>query len=128
MGLDNAICCNRPVKGLKGNVNTYNEPYPQDTMPYICYWRKCWCVRGIARDILKVDNMHGEELLLEELKEFYVKLKRLKREDVEQTWGAIWTWKEFKSFNKYNLKNLKKAIRLKKKYGDDIIFSFIDSY
>ena len=135
MGLDNGISvarndCSNKIKALKKFEESWDKEYKY---PFeICYWRKCWNVR---KDILNILNSCGEEdeyhytLSIEHIEEI---IKLLKSYNLK-TWeyggwaGSIWTWFEHKKINRKHIKNLKKLIKLMKKYPHLEVY-FYDSY
>ena len=133
MGLDNGIDIVRnsysnKIKALKRFTISYdrNKKYPFE----ICYWRKCWNVR---RDILNIVDQSDTEQYRFDLDTSAIKeiLKVLKSYN-EKNWeyggyGSIWEWSEHKKFNRRHIRNLKKLVRIMKKYPDLEVY-FYDSY
>lgn len=59
MGLDNGIC----VRGLKRNSligRLFKYPFDEDygEAPDICYWRKCWNIRGAIFSEIEHKNQY----------------------------------------------------------------------
>lgn len=133
MGLDNGIEIKRK-DNLPNCVLCFDEEW---TKKYgydleVAYWRKCWNVRAIIFDVLQRGDSNGSiiEITHEELQEI---IRRLEEElhyfnFINEEWGGcIWTWNEFRSIQKQNIKNLKKLEKMMRRYPDIVPF-FYDSY
>ena len=134
MGLDNGIDIVRndysnKIKALK----RFTTPYDKDEVyPFeVCYWRKCWNVRGDILDIIGVENECQYMFALDvyDIKEIIKVLKSYNK----KTWtyggweGSIWEWSEHKRINHKHIKNLKYLVKIMKKYPDLEVY-FYDSY
>ena len=95
----------------------------------LCYWRKCWNVRGIIFDIVhpKADNDTTTMLTADQLLEIAAALKKLNKNTWYEGAGSIWSWEEARRGIKKDIKNLKRAAKIKKKYPHTEIY-FYDSW
>lgn len=95
----------------------------------LCYWRKCWNVRGIIFDIVhpKADNDTTTILTADQLLEIAAALKKLNKNTWYEGAGSIWSWEEARRGIKKDIKNLKRAAKIKKKYPHTEIY-FYDSW
>lgn len=134
MGLDNGIDIVRnsysnKIKALERFTVSYdtNKIYPFE----VCYWRKCWNVRGEILDIVGVEDEYQYQFALDipMIEEIISVLKSYNT----KTWGynglggSIWEWSEHKKFNRRHIRNLKRLIKIMKKYPDLEVY-FYDSY
>ena len=134
MGLDNGIEIKRK-DNLPNCVLCFDDDEWRKQHGYdleVAYWRKCWNVRRIIFDVLRRgdDNDSVIDITREELVEIIHRLEDdLHYFDfLEERWGScIWTWNEFRSIQKRNIKNLKKLVRMMKRYPE-IKVIFYDSY
>jgi hypothetical protein len=130
MGLDNGISVARndysnKIKALKKFEESWDKEhkYPFE----ICYWRKCWNVRKNILNILNsCEDDYYYTLSIEDIKEIIKTLKSYNLKTWEWT-DSIWTWPEHKKINRKHIKNLKKLIKLMKKYPLLEVY-FYDSY
>lgn len=134
MGLDNAIQVRRneysnKIKELNKFEEGWDKEHEYDFE--FCYWRKCWNVRS---DIMSLTSApyNGEggcfDITEDELDEILKLLKSYNKEVWdESSYGSIWSWEEHKKINSKHIKNLKKLIKLKKKYPELEVY-FVDSY
>lgn len=134
MGLDNAIEIKRkdnlPNRVLCFDNDEWRKQHGYDLE--VAYWRKCWNVRHIILDVLGdgSDDGHEFDITREELVEIIHRLEdELHYFDfLSGEWGGcIWTWNEFRRFQKWNMKNLKKLTHMMKRHPD-IEVIFYDSY
>ena len=134
MGLDNGIEVRRK-DNLPNCVLCFDDDEWRRRHVYdleVAYWRKCWNVRNIIFDVLRRgdDNDSVIDITREELLEI---IKRLEDDlhyfdFLEGEWGGcIWEWNDFRRFQKWNLKNLKKLARMMKRHPE-IEVIFYDSY
>ena len=95
----------------------------------LCYWRKCWNVRDIIFDIVhpKADNDTRTYLTAENCLEIAAALKKLNGKTWYEGAGSIWHWGEARRSIKKDIKNLKRAAKIKKKYPHTEIY-FYDSW
>jgi hypothetical protein len=130
MGLDNGINIKRTDRIAK----YFNEKlyphfyYVNDCDIEIAYWRKCWNIRNAILDILDVteDNDSHTEISIPQMKEIIKFLKSLNENNWEENGYSIWTWEESKKHIKFQIKKLKRLIKLMKRY--DIEVYFYDSW
>lgn len=134
MGLDNGIDIVRnsysnKIKALK----RFTSPYDKDkTYPFeVCYWRKCWNVRGDILDIVGVENECQYQFALDvPMIEEIIKVLKFYN---KKTWeyggwsGSTWEWFEYKKANRRHICNLKRLVRIMKKYPELEVY-FYDSY
>jgi hypothetical protein len=133
MGLDNGISVVRndysnKIKALKNFEESWDKEHKY---PFkICYWRKCWNVRkDILLNILNSYEAEDEYYYTLSIKHIEEIIKTLKSYNLK-TWewtDSIWTWPEHKKINRKHIKNLKKLIKLMKKYPLLEVY-FYDSY
>ena len=97
----------------------------------VAYWRKCWNVRRIIFDVLGRgdDNDSIIDITREELVEIIHRLENDIHyfDFLEDSWGCIWRWNDFRRIQKWNLKNLKKLAHMMKRHPE-IEIIFYDSY
>lgn len=136
MGLDNGICIKRNAysESIKPLVKAFEKDWAKE-YGYsfeVCYWRKCWNIRGAIIDILEMDIDNDVEVGLSEfnIEDIITFLKSLN----EDNWGdygySIWEFKgedKFYKIIKQQIKNLKKLLKLMRKYPDLQVY-FYDSY
>ena len=131
MGLDNGIDIVRnsysnKIKALK----RFTSPYDKDkTDPFeVCYWRKCWNVRGDILDIVGVENECQYQFALDipMIEEIISVLKSYSKKTWEWS-DSIWLWSEHKRINRRHIRNLKRLIKIMKKYPELEVY-FYDSY
>jgi hypothetical protein len=128
MGLDNGICVklndySYKIRALK----RFQESYGFE----ICYWRKCWNVREDIFTVIcaETDSQYHFILDIYDIKEIIKVLKSYNK----KTWiyggwgGSIWEWSEHKKTNRRHIRNLKRLVRIMKKYPDLEVY-FYDSY
>jgi hypothetical protein len=134
MGLDNGINIVRndysdKIKALKRFTVSYDkdEIYPFE----VCYWRKCWNVRGEILDIVGVENecQYMFTLDIPMIEEIISVLESYNAKTwIYGSWAdSIWEWSEHKRANRRHIKNLKHLVRVMKKYPDLEVY-FYDSY
>ena len=95
----------------------------------LCYWRKCWNVRGIIFNIVhpKENNDTITFLEAEQLLKIAAALKKLNKKTWYEGAGSIWCWEEMKDTIRRDIKNLKRAAKLKKRFPHTEIY-FYDSW
>ena len=133
MGLDNGIEIKRK-DNLPNCVLCFDNDEWRKQRGYdleVAYWRKCWNVRAIIFSVIDdgekdyVYNITREQLVeiihhLEDDLHYFDFLEG-------ERGGCIWTWNEFRRFQKWNLKNLKKLAGMMKRHPE-IEVIFYDSY
>ena len=132
MGLDNGIEIKRTdftssIPWIKAFEYNWDKEGKYDFE--VCYWRKCWNVRGMIFNVInhQSDNDYQVELSTEDLRAIKEGLQKYNK----RTWDeseSIWTWEEQKPHIKRQICNLKKLIKLKEKHGNLIEVYFYDSY
>ena len=96
----------------------------------IAYWRKCWNVRRVIYCTLNQpdENDNEIELSYEDVRNIIKALEDEIHYCTFEDWGdCIWTWNEFRRFQKRNIKNLKKLARMMKRHPEVEVI-FYDSY
>lgn len=137
MGLDNGILIKRDaftekLRFCKKLEDEYSKMHKQDFE--VCYWRKCWNIRGLIFNILIKERgplpTNDAVVLLNanNIAEIIEALKSLNAENWDEMGGSIWEFDEMKKKIKYQIKLLKKVKRAMKKYGDNLKIYFYDSY
>lgn len=132
MGLDNSIEIKRneysnKIKALKQFEADWDKDKTWDFE--VCYWRKCWNVRSDILNVLSAPY-NGEGGTIDVAESELQDILRVLKSYNEKTWDdfqSIWTWEEQKPHMKRYIKNIKKLIKLKKKYPELEIY-FVDSY
>ena len=132
MGLDNGIEVRRK-DNLPNCVLCFDDDEWRKQRGYdleVAYWRKCWNVRAIIFDVIDSgENDCVYDITREELVEIIHRLE----DDIhyfdflDGEWDCIWSWNEFRRFQKWNIKNLKKLARMMKRHPE-IEVIFYDSY
>lgn len=134
MGLDNGVCVRRTessnkIKELKKFEHIWDTEHKYDFE--ICYWRKCWNVRGEILHALGAysDNDYEAPISLLTIDSVIKALKSFNAENWDDNGpgGSIWTWEEQKPHIKRHIRNLKYIKRLMKKYPNLEVY-FYDSY
>lgn len=132
MGLDNGIVMKynpevARVSWVKRELQVFHVGFIHNYD--LCYWRKCWNVRGIIFDIVhpKADNDTTTMLTADQLLEIAAALKKLNKNTWYEGAGSIWSWEEARRGIKKDIKNLKRAAKIKKKYPHTEIY-FYDSW
>ena len=96
----------------------------------VAYWRKCWNVRNVIYNTLGVPDENDSviELSWEDVHNIVQSLEKQIRYSTYEDWGStFWTWNEFRGFQKYNIKRLKKLARMMKRHPE-IEAIFYNSY
>ena len=103
----------------------WNKKYGYDFD--VCYWRKCWNVRGLIFDCLEdgEDNL-GALIKREDIPKIIDALKSLNDENWEDKGSSIWTWEEQKPHIERYIQNLKYLYELMGEHDLDVYF--YDSY
>lgn len=82
----------------------------------ICYWRKHWYLRGKLLCIAPKSCDGYSELTIEQMQDIYDLLKRANKHNWEEDYTDYWSWSDIKPAHRANLRRLKRAIKIKKKY------------
>lgn len=82
----------------------------------ICYWRKHYQLRGRLLCMLPKACDGFVDLTVEQMQDIYDLLKRANKHNWEEDYTDYWDWNDVKKAHKANLRRLKKAIKLKKKF------------
>lgn len=130
MGLDNGIVMKyNPEVVCIGWVKKELQVFGMGFIHDLCYWRKCWNVRDIIFSIVhpKADNDTITMLTADQLLEIAAALKKLNKKTWYEGAGSIWSWTEARRGIKKDIKNLKRAAKIKKKYPHTEIY-FYDSW
>jgi hypothetical protein len=134
MGLDNGIEIKRkdnlPNCVLCFDNDEWCKQHGYDLE--VAYWRKCWNVRHIILDVLS--NYDDEYCVFDVSREELVEIIHRLEDDLhyfdflEGEWGScIWEWNDFRRFQKWNIKNLKKLAHMMRRHPE-IEVIFYDSY
>lgn len=132
MGLDNSIEIRRtPYTDKIPKLQRFNAEW--DTKREfdfcVCYWRKCWNVRGVIFDVVDcgkpMDNLECP-LNAGEIDRIIVALQSFNADNWNDALGSIWSWEDVEEKLKTDVKNLKILRKLMDKY--DLEVFFVDSY
>lgn len=129
MGLDNGII----VRGKK-RADMPNEMYFTDDPNYfdgveICYWRKCWGLRGkFLREAYPHSNIDEYHFEMKE-REINILINILEHYLIcPKDWNdSIWEFDKIKPILEYQTQNLKLLLDWYKEHPDAYIY-FYDSY
>lgn len=130
MGLDNGILVRR-TKDLPRAVRAFDEEW-RDKNEYdieIAYWRKCWNVRALIYRVLGTPEENDSEIEMsrDDILNVIKALRSINRRNYYDGAGSAWCWCDFKRFNRRNIRNLKKLVRIMKQHSDISVY-FYDSY
>jgi hypothetical protein len=132
MGLDNSIEVKRtPYTNTIPELQRFNMSW--DTKHEwdfeICYWRKCWNVRGAIFDATDpgkpMDNV-VYTLNAGEIDRIIVALQSFNADNWDDGGGSIWDWEDMEERLQMQVENLKGLRKLMDKY--DLEVFFVDSY
>ena len=130
MGLDNGIMIKR-TENLPRCVETFDEDWRKKHKfdLEVAYWRKCWNVRNIIYNTLNQPEENDSEIEMsyEDVLAVINELNKISYSNFYEGAGCIWTWNEFRSFQKYNIKQLKKLAGMMKRHPEIVVY-FYDSY
>lgn len=131
MGLDNGVEIRRrpdlPAAVLRAfDVDEWRVRNNYDIE--VAYWRKCWNVRDVFFDVLDIKDNNDTQtnMTANDVEQVITLLKEFTRDNYDFC-GTIWDWVDFKRLNKRNIRQLKKLVKLMKKY-DDLEVYFYDSW
>lgn len=132
MGLDNGIEIKRrpdlPAAVLRA-FDTEDWRIRNNYDLEVAYWRKCWNVRDVFFDVLDIKDTNDTQtsMTANDVEQVITRLKQFTRDNYDFCGGTIWDWIDFKRINKRNISQLKKLLRLMKKYNN-IEVVFYDSW
>ena len=131
MGLDNSIEVRRTqYTDNIPELQRFNISWDKDRKWdfEICYWRKCWNVRGAIFDVADPKPMNNCvcQLTKEEIDRIIVALGGFNADNWNDDLGSIWSWEDVEDKLKNDIENLKYLRPLMDKYDLEVIF--VDSY
>lgn len=130
MGLDNGIMIKR-TENLPRCVETFDEDWRKkhNFDLEVAYWRKCWNVRNVIYNTLNQPEENDSEIEMsyEDVLAVINELNKISYNNFYDGAGCIWTWNEFRNFQKYNIKQLKKLAGMMKRHPEIVVY-FYDSY
>lgn len=96
----------------------------------VAYWRKCWNVRSIIMDILKVkdDNDSYTIMTIDDVDAVITALRKINKKNWLDRGSTIWEWKEFKGMQRDNIRNLRRLRRMMRKKPEVFEVYFYDSW
>lgn len=132
MGLDNGIEIKRRAD-LPALAFTYFDEEYRAKHNYnleVAYWRKCWNVRSIIMDILKVrdNNDSYTTMTIDDVDAVITALCKINKKNWLDRGSCIWEWKEFKGIQRRNIRNLRRLRYMMKKKPDVFEVYFYDSW
>lgn len=132
MGLDNGIEIKRRVD-LPALAFTYFDEEYRAKHNYdleVAYWRKCWNVRSIIMDILKVreNNNSYTTMTIDDVDAVITALCKINKKNWLDYGGTIWEWKEFKDIQRHNIRNLRRLRHMMRKKPEIFEVYFYDSW
>ena len=132
MGLDNGIEIKRRAD-LPASAFTYFDEEYRAKNNYdleVAYWRKCWNVRSIIMDILHVseDNDSYTTMTVEDVDAVIAALRKMNKNNWLDCGSCIWEWKEFRGFQRDNIRNLRRLRYMMKKKPEVFEVYFYDSW
>lgn len=129
MGFDMGIMVRRDntsnsVKALKQFA--YRNDKAEEYDFEIAYWRKCWNVYSDIEYTLNKSLGNGSvnKLGADDIKDIIKLLKSYNK----KTWdysNSIWSWQDYKAMNRKNIRNLKKLIKIMRKYPEISVIIYI---
>ena len=128
MGLDNQIEIKRradlPARAFAYFDNKHNRNLE------VAYWRKCWNVRNIIMDILKVeeDNDSYTTMTVDDVDAVIKALRKMNKKNWLDCGDTIWSWKEFKGIQRHNIRNLRHLHHMMRKQPEVFEVYFYDSW
>ena len=131
MGLDNSIEVKRTeysknIPELQKFIDPWDEKYGYNFS--ICYWRKCWNVRGAIFDVTDPKPMDNCicELNKDEIDRIIDVLGKFNADNWNDDLGSIWGWDDVEDKMQQDIENLQELRQLMDKYNLEVIF--VDSY
>ena len=96
----------------------------------VAYWRKCWNVRSIIMDVLHVseNNDSYTPMTVEDVDAVIAALCKINKKNWLDSGSTIWEWKEFRGFQRDNIRNLRRLRYMMKKKPDVFEVYFYDSW
>ena len=132
MGLDNAIEIKRradlPALAFIYFDKEYLSKYNYDLE--VAYWRKCWNVRNIIMDILKVreNNDSQTAMTIDDVDAVITALCKINKKNWLDHGSTFWGWREFKGIQRRNIRNLRRLRRMMRKNPEVFEVYFYDSW
>ena len=132
MGLDNGIEIKRradlPALAFTQFDEEYRAKHNYDLE--VAYWRKCWNVRSIIMDVLKVkeDNDCYTTMTIEDVDAVITALCKINKKNWLDRGSTIWDWKEFKGIQRRNIRNLRRLRYMMRKKPEVFEVYFYDSW
>lgn len=134
MGLDNGIMVKNVTNPKSIDILAkWQDPFYEDEVVYeICYWRKCWNVRGAILDICHENSPNDWERVLNisevcEIKGYLESLNEKIWDSDSLYGGSIWTWEEHEPHNQTHIEALTDLIEAMQ-YDSGMRVYFYDSY
>ena len=132
MGLDNGIEIKRradlPAFAFAYFDKQYLVKYNYDLE--VAYWRKCWNVRNIIIDILKIreNNDSHTVMTIDDVDAVITALCKINKKNWLDHGDTIWDWKEFKCIQRRNIRNLRRLRHMMRKKPEVFEVYFYDSW
>ncbi len=132
MGLDNGIILKKSIKEIKIPWYVSVDYRSNNTKVEVCYWRKCWGIRGEILDIFdEQDIMSGGyeyQIKSEHISKIVKVIKKyLNKKYWEENARSIWEYREYFPRNIQNIINLLWLKRYLKE-NPNVECYFYDSY
>ena len=132
MGLDNGIEIKRRTDLPAAAFACFDEEWraKNNYDLEVAYWRKCWNVRSIIMDILKVrdDNDSYTIMTIDDVDAVIAALCKINKKNWLDRGSTIWEWKEFKGMQRDNIRNLRRLHRMMRKKPEVFEVYFYDSW
>ena len=96
----------------------------------VAYWRKCWNVRSIIMDILKVEDNNDSytTMTIDDVDAVITALCKINKKNWLDCGSTIWEWEDFKNIQRRNIRNLRRLRYMMKKKPDVFEVYFYDSW
>jgi hypothetical protein len=96
----------------------------------VAYWRKCWNVRSIIMDVLKVkdNNDSYTTMTIDDVDAVITALYKINKKNWLDRGSTIWDWKEFKGIQRRNIRNLRRLRYMMRKKPEVFEVYFYDSW
>lgn len=132
MGLDNGIEIKRRADLPTFAFTYFDEEYRAEHNYdlEVAYWRKCWNIRSIIMDILKVreNNNSYTTMTIDDVDAVITALCKINKKNWLDRGSTIWDWKEFKGIQRRNIRNLRRLRRMMRKKPEVFEVYFYDSW